>query len=195
MKRVVAALALTLLAAACGGGSDPRASIAPDPGPAATEAGQGSAATQGSTPVPARPGGIPALPPDATVSGTPFPLADFVKAEVPEDEAWGQACFVPRAGSACTVPFEGVAYLANRDEGQIALLAFENRSETPAAVRLLPADKGVNRLCFERGCPHGGAWLPYAPGVGAETATFLVELRDMNGAVLARSFPRTFEIH
>lgn len=122
-------------------------------------------------------------------------MPDFVKAEVPEDEAWGPACYVPKAGSACRVPFDGVVYLATRDEGQVALLAYENRAATPAAVRLLPVVRGTNRLCYEAGCPHGGAWLPYAPGAGAETVTFVVELRDGAGKALAKSFPKTFPIH
>lgn len=187
------AVALVVLTA-CGRGdvadnTGARLPTAGSPSPSSSAEPSGSAApAEGSASI------DPRLPAAARSQETTFPLPDFVKAEVPEEEAWGDACFVPRAGSACKVPFEGVAYLATKDEANIALLAFENKSDTPAAVRLLPAEPGSNRLCFERGCPHGGAWLPYVPSATAETVTFVVELREPGGKVLAKSFPRTFPI-
>jgi len=198
MRRTAVTLIACFALAACGGGaSDPAGhGRGPDGSPdslASPGASAGTGAPSGPG-VPAAPGTV-TLPPEATARPSDFPVPDFVKAEVPEDEAWGSACFVPRVGSACRVPFEGVAYLSTQDKAQIALVAYENKSTTPAAIRLLPAEKGPNRLCFESGCPHGGAWLSYVPSPGTKTVTFFVELRATGGAVLAKSFPKAYRIH
>lgn len=142
----------------------------------------------------------PGSPGSTAGAGTAQPtpvqtIPDFVKASVPEEEAWGPQCFTPRPGTPCRVPFDGIAWLSTAEEGKIALIAFENDSKVPAALRLLPAVRGSNRLCFETGCPHGGAWLAYVPGPEARAVTFVVELRDPAGRALARSFPQTFPIH
>ncbi len=193
--RVCATLTLAILAA-CGGGGELRGDSALLPGRSGSSAGAPGGGESGKAP-----GGSPSAAPTRPIVVRPTPtgvetpeVPNFVKADVIEGEGWGPGCFVPKPGLACTVPFEGVGYLSSAKSGKIALSAFENEAQTPAAIRLLPAVKGSNKLCVDPGCPHGGAWLPYSPSIGARIVTFFVEIQGPDGAVLARTPGKTFPI-
>jgi hypothetical protein len=118
-----------------------------------------------------------------------------VKAQVFDDESWGEGCGVsPHRGRTCLIPFGGAVGLEAAERGQIVLVAFEDDATSAAAARVITVGKGVTRFCTDASCQVPDAYLPYTAGSSARTVTFYVLLKTLAGKLLASSSPMSYRV-
>lgn len=125
--------------------------------------------------------------PSVTPGVTPSPpdIPNFVRVEAPEHESWGgETCRPPRRGSLCHILFQGGVH-TKQESAVVHFLAFENGRSEPAMHHEFPIKQGMTQV---------NTRLPYQIGEDADWVELRVELRDLQGNVLATNFPQRIPI-